>query len=324
MVGGHAGRRGLLLGVLAAGAAGAQPREAWPTRSIRIVVPFAPGGGNDILARLYGQHMGARLGQTFLAENRPGASGAVGTEQVVRARPDGYTLVVHPSGPVLGNPGSDGSAYDLARDLVPVAILATFPTIISVAPNSPHRTLGELIAWARANPGRGTYGTGGLTFQIWMAALGLRTEAKFETVMYRGSVDALSAAAAGDTTMAVADPGPSRPALEGGRVRALVVTTRERLPWLPDVPTIGEAGYPELATLAWIGLFAPAGTPGEIVARLEAAVGEAAALPEVRDRLAPLGMTPDPMPREAFARLIVAEAERWREVARASGLSLTR
>src|SRR5918997_3733304 len=146
--------------VLAAPAARAQqrpaddPAAAYPDRTVRIVVPFAPGGGNDILGRLYGQKLSERLGQSFIVENRPGAAGQVGTEQVIRARPDGYTLVVNPSGPILANPGSGTPAYDQAKDLAPVAVLATFPAFLLVAPDSPHRSLQDLVEWEKANPGQ--------------------------------------------------------------------------------------------------------------------------------------------------------------------------
>ena len=313
---------------LAARPAAAQPRggeaAGWPDRPIRILVPFAPGGGNDILARVYGQRIAERLGQSVVVENRPGASGQVGTEAAIRSRADGYTLVVHPSGPVLANAGQDAPAYDLARDLAPIAVLGTFPAYVLVAPDSPHRTLADLVAWERARPGRATYGTGGVTFQIWIEALNLRAGTKFEVVFYRGSIDAISAAAAGDTTFAVADPGPSLPALQGRRARGLAVTTPRRVAAAPDVPTIAEAGFPGLEQLSWIGLFAPAGTPAPILQRLEALVADAARLPEVRERLVPLGMEPEPSSAAAFRATIVEEAARWREIAAAAGVSLSR
>ena len=316
--------------VLAAPAARAQqrpaddPAAAYPDRTVRIVVPFAPGGGNDILGRLYGQKLSERLGQSFIVENRPGAAGQVGTEQAIRARPDGYTLVVNPSGPVLANPGSEQPAYDQARDLMPVAVLATFPTFLLVAPGSAFQTLADLVAWEKASPGRGTYGFGGLAFQMLVEQINLSAGTRFQPVVYRGSVDAINAAASGDLTLAVTDPGPALAALEGRRVRALAVSTPRRLPSLPDVPTVAESGFPGLEQLSWIGLFAPAGAPPGVVAKLEAAVAEAARLPDVRERLRPLGMEPDGRGRDDLRGMIERDNRTWREVARRAGISLTR
>jgi tripartite-type tricarboxylate transporter receptor subunit TctC len=316
--------------VLAAPAARAQqrpaddPAAAYPDRTVRIVVPFAPGGGNDILGRLYGLKLSERLGQSFIVENRPGAAGQVGTEQVIRARPDGYTLVVNPSGPVLANPGSEQPAYDQGRDLAPVAVLATFPTFLLVAPGSPFQTLADLVAWEKASPGRGTYGFGGLAFQMLVEQINLAAGTRFQPVVYRGSIDAINAAASGDLTLAVTDPGPALAALEGRRVRALAVSTPRRLPSLPDVPTVAESGFPGLEQLSWIGLFAPAGAPPGVVAKLEAAVAEAARLPDVRERLRPLGMEPDGRGRDDLRGLTERDNRTWREVARRAGISLTR
>jgi tripartite-type tricarboxylate transporter receptor subunit TctC len=301
------------------------PAASYPDRSVRIVVPFAPGGGNDILGRLFGQKLSERFGQNFVVENRPGAAGQVGTEQVIRgARPDGHTLVVNPSGPILANPGSDQPAYDQARDLEPVAVLATFPTFLLVAPESPFRTLGDLVAWEKASPGRGTYGFGGLAFQMLMEQINLGAGTRFQPVVYRGSIDAINAAASRDLTLAVTDPGPALAALDGRRVRALAVSTPRRLPSLPDVPTVAESGFPGLEQVSWIGVLAPAGTPPGILAKLEAALAEAAGAPDVRERLRPLGMEPDGRGREAFRGMIERDNRTWRDVARRAGVSLAR
>lgn len=316
--------RRLALGTALAAPALARAQAPWPDRSLRIIVPFGPGGGNDILARAYGQAIGQRLGQSVIVENRPGAGGAVGTEAAMRSRPDGYTFVVHPSGPVLANPNQDMPAYDLARDLAPIDILGTFPAFIMVRPDSQHRTLADLIAWERAHPGRGQYATGGVTFQIWMEALNLSAKTKFEAVFYRGSIDSINAAAAGDVPFAVADPGPSLPQIKGGRVRALVVSTPSRIAEAPEIPTIGEAGFPGREQISWIGLFAPAGTPEPILTRMQALIAEVAPLPEVREKLAPLGMGNAPVGTAGFRETILREAKLWQEIAAAAGIKLSR
>lgn len=300
------------------------PAASYPDRSVRVIVPFAPGGGNDILGRLYGQKLSERFGQNFLVENRPGAAGQVGTEQAIRSRPDGYTLVVNPSGPILSNPGSDQPAYDVGRDLAPIAVLATFPSFLLVAPESPFRTLADLVAWEKANPGRGTYGFGGLVFQMLMEQINLGAGTRFQPVVYRGSIDAINAAASRDLTLAVTDPGPALAALDGRRVRALAVSTPSRLPSLPDVPTVAESGFPGLEQLSWIALFAPADAPRGVAAKLEAAVSEAARLPDLRERLRPVGMEPDGRGQDALRRMIEDDNKTWRDVARRAGVSLTR
>ncbi|MDO9708437.1 tripartite tricarboxylate transporter substrate binding protein [Paracraurococcus lichenis] len=318
-------RRVLLAGLGGLGLArGAVAQGGYPDRPVRIIVPFAGGGGNDVLVRLYGQKLSERLGQPFVAENRPGAGGQVGTEQAIRSRPDGYTLVVNPSSPVLANPGSTEPAYDQTRDLAPIAVLATFPTFVLVAPGSPHRSLQDLLAWAKEEPGRATYGFGGLSFQFLAEQIAHRAGAKMQAVLYRGSQDAINAVSAGDLTMALTDPGPALAALDGKRVRALAVSTAQRWPRLPEVPTVAEQGFPGLGQANWIGLLAPAGTPEPILARLEAAVAEAARAPDVAERLRPMGMEPDGTGRAGFRAMIEADNRLWREVAKEAGISLSR
>ena len=321
-----AGRRAWIAGAAAGLAAPwlARAEGTYPDHPVRIIVPFAGGGGNDVLARLYGQKLQERLGQTFIAENRPGAGGQVGTEQAIRAKPDGYTLVVNPSGPVLYNPGSTEPAYDQTRDLAPIAVLATFPTFLLVALTSPQRTLQDLLAWEKESPGRATYGFGGLAFQMLAEQINHRAGAKMQPIVYRGSQDAINAVSTGDLTLALTDPGPALAALDGKRVRALAISTPTRWARLPEVPTVIESGFPGLTLNNWIGLLAPAGTPAPILATLEAAVAEAAKAPDVADRLRPLGMEPDGTGQAGFRAMIAADNETWHAVAKEAGISLSR
>ena len=217
------------------------PAQGYPSRPVRIVVPFAPGGGNDILARLFGQKLSERFRQNFLVDNRAGAGGQVGTEQVIRARPDGYTLVVNPSGPILANPGSETPAYDQGKDLAPIAVLATFPAFLLVAPDSPHRSLRDLVEWEKANPGQGTYGFGGLVFQMLMD----------NRICAPALASSRSSTAAPSTrsTPWVAAASPWRRQIPARRSRRWKADgygrwrdTHRRLEALPDVPTITEAG----------------------------------------------------------------------------------
>ncbi|MFT8243943.1 Bug family tripartite tricarboxylate transporter substrate binding protein [Roseomonas sp. BN140053] len=324
-------RRGVLAGlggaplVGAGGLPAARAQGTYPDRPVRIIVPFGGGGANDILGRLFGQKLAEKLGQPFVIENRPGAAGQVGTEAAIRARPDGYTLVVNPSGPILANPGSEQPAYDVAKDLAPVAVLATFPTFMMVAADSPIRTLGDLVSWAKARPANtGTFGFGGLSFRMLVAQLCQRAGIQMQDVVYRSSVEAINATANGETTLAVTEPGPALAGLEGKRVRALTVSTPTRYPLAPDVPTTAEAGFPGLEQLGWIGLFAPAGTPPAVLARLETVVAEAARTADVRDRLAPLGLSAEGGGGEALRRMAMADNALWPAIARESGISLVR
>jgi len=298
----------------------------YPDRPVRVIVPFAAGGGNDTLARLYGQRLSELLGQPFIVENRPGAIGLIGATAAIRARPDGLTLVVHPSGPVLAEPGAARPPYDLATDLAPVAALGTFPALIVVAADSPHRSLADVIAWAAAHPDRGSFGTGGIAFRLTLEMLNQRAGTRLDYVAYRSSAEAVNAAAVGEVLLAISDPGPAMPAIEGGRVRVLAVMGPERLAALPQAPVIGDLGYPGLDSLSWIGLFAPAQTPTAIIERLGAAVRRAAAEPALQQRLAALAVTAPSAAAgaEAFRAMVVADAARWQQVAATANISLVR
>lgn len=298
--------------------------QAYPDRPVRIVVPYAAGGGNDLLARIYGQKLSEALGQPFVVDNRPGASAVIGTESVIRARPDGLTLLVHASGPVLFEKGAGKPAYDLQADLVPIAILGAFPGMLLVRGDSPHRSVAEFVAWLKAKPGRANYGTGGTGFQLLGAYFAQRAGLALENIVYRSSTEGVTALSAGDVALALSDPGPARAAVEGGRVRPLAVTSARRMAAYPDVPTMVEAGFPDFVVDYWIGLFAPAGLPEEILLRLHDEVRRAAAMPDVQQRLALNSVEPADKDPEAFRRSVKANAEFWINVARQAGISLER
>ena len=305
----------------------AQPRPTgggYPDRPVRIVVPYAAGGGNDILARIYGQKLSEALGQPFVVDNRPGASAVIGTESVIRSRPDGLTLLVHASGPILFEKGATKPAYDLQSDLSPIAVLGAFPGMVLVKGDSPHRTVADAVAWLKANPAKANYGTGGTGFQLLGAYFGQRAGIALENIVYRSSTEGVTALAAGDVAMAFSDPGPARSAIEGGRVRPVAVTSMHRMAAYPDVPTMVEAGFTDFVVDYWIGLFAPAGVPEEILQRLHEEVRRAAAMPEVQQQLALNSVEPSDEDPEAFRRSIRAKAEFWVTVARQAGISLER
>jgi tripartite-type tricarboxylate transporter receptor subunit TctC len=321
-------RRSALAGLLALPAVGARAQgatAAWPDRPVRLVVPYAPGGANDILARLYGQKLSERLGQPFVVENRPGAQAIIGTEAAARAQPDGYTLLLGASGPIVFNPATYASLpYDPLRDLAPVFLLATFPLVLVVAAGSPHRSVAELVAWAKANPQRANYGASGAGFQLPTELFNQRAGTRFQYVAYRGSAESVNAAANGEVTIALVDTGPASVAIAAGRARALAVAAPERVAAYPDVPTMAELGFPEVQATLWSGLFAPAATPHPILDRLQAECEAITALPAIRQRLATLAMDPGGRGPDEFRTLITREIETWTGVARTAGIQLER
>lgn len=303
----------------------AQAARGWPERPVRIVVPYAPGGANDILARLYGQKLSERLGQPFVVENRPGAQAILGTELVARAQPDGYTLLMGASGPIVFNPATyERLPYDPVKDLAPVSMLATFALVLLVAASSPFRSVQDLVAFAKSNPDRANYGASASSFQLPTELFNQRTGARFVFVAYRGSADAVNATANGEVTMTLADAGPASVALAANRVRALAVTAARRLPAWPEVPTMAEAGLPGLEVALWSGLFAPAATPAGIIDRLHEAAAQIAREPDILERTRSLVMDPAGSGPEEFRRVIAREIELWRGVARASNIRLER
>jgi len=319
-------RRAIGAGILGAATVGALPAaaQAWPARPIRIVVPFPPGGSTDLLARRLGERMTASLGQTVIVENRPGAGGTTGADLVAKSPPDGHALL-------LGVTGSNAIAASLfpnlpddpVRDFAPVSRLVSAPLVLVVNPRFPARDLAGFIAAARAasaspityaTPGNGTsmHLTGEMFAQAARVAL--------QHVPYRGSAQAMTDLIAGQVQSAFADFLVSLPHIQSGALRALAVTSRERHPLLPDVQTMQEAGLPGFEAASWQGLFAPAGTPPAILARLHAEVVAALAAPELREPFARQGFLVGATSPEEFAAFIREEVAKWREVVRAGNI----
>ena len=323
-------RRGLA-GLVAAGSfmRTARAQDAgeggWPDRPLRIVVPYAPGGTNDIAARLLAQHLTEALAQPAVVENRPGAQAIVGTELVARSRPDGYTLLVGASGPIVFNAVTyDRLSYDPLNDLVPVSQLVSFPLMLLVAADSPHRTVADLVRFAKAHPERSNYGSPAASFQLAAELFNLRAGTRFTYVAYRGSAEVATALFAGDITMALLDTAPVVGALAAGRLRALAVTSDQRLPSHPEVPTMAEAGYPDVRVVLWTGLFAPGGTPASIVNRLHGEVVRLVQAPAYRQRIEALVSRPISSTPTAFRATIAREIALWRDVARSAGIRFER
>jgi len=303
-----------LMCLLGAGSAIGQP---YPAKPIRVVVAFPPGGTNDILARLIGQRWSEAWGQPVIVENRPGANTIIGAELVVKAPPDGYTLLVGASSTYTVNPAIYRKLpYDPVRDLAPVTTFGNIPLVIAVHPSVPANSVRELIALAKSRPGQLNYGTPTVTFQVVIEMFAQMASVQLNRIPYKGSVPTLTGLIAGDVQIVFLDAPPIIPHLRSGKLKALAVTSPERFAAVPDLPTVGESGLPGYEVVFWTGLFAPAGTPREIIARLQQETVRVLQLPATRERLASLAIVPGGIPTEQFVEQLRAEAARYATVAK--------
>jgi len=294
--------------------------QTYPSGLIRIVVPFAAGGINDVAARLIQPYLEKALGQTVIVENRPAASGIVGTDAVARAAPDGHTLLMVASSFTVLPATTAKLPYDSERDLTPVAIVGKNPMIFVVNPAVKANTLAEFVALAKENPGKLNYATPGAASQTHLVAelFSRRAGITMQQVPYRGGAPAIQSVVTGETQFTVLSPLVSLPQIKAGRLRALAVGSLARHPQLPNVPTLAEAGFPDFEAIQWIGLLTTAGTPEEIVSRLNAEVNRALKDPDLVDKLARQGMSPGGGTAAEFRALIEREIRNWKEVARAA------
>ena len=297
--------------------------QTWPTRPVRIIVPVPPGGALDIIARLTGQWLTERLGQTFVIENRPGGGTNIGVESVAHATSDGYTLLLIP-GSVTGNATLFPKLnFNFIRDIVPISMLSTLPLVMEVNAAHPAKTVPEFIAWAKANPGKVSYASGGTgsTSHIGVELFKMQTGVDMLHVPYRGGAPALNDLIGGQVHVYMSPLPESIATIKGGKVRALAVTTAKRSDALPDVPTVGES-VPGFEASTWQGIGAPKGTPADIVARLNKEINAGLADPKIKERLAQLGSMPNPMSPAALEKFIVDETAKWAKVIRAAKIPL--
>jgi tripartite-type tricarboxylate transporter receptor subunit TctC len=301
----------LLAAALCAG--GAQAQE-WPSKPVRIVVPFSPGGIADTSARTIADRLGARLGQSVVIENKPGAAGNIGAELVAKSAPDGYTLLLGYDGTIVVNPHVYAkTGFDVLRDFAPVTKLGDAGVIVVSHPSLPVKDLRELIALARSNPGTLTYGSAGTGSSAHLACemLSQRTGAGLVHVPYKGGGQALADAVGGQIPLVCTAVAGANQFMKQGRLRGLGLSSAKRAPGAPDVPTFIESGLPGFVVDSWVGILAPARTPRAIVDRLYAEVTALLQLPEVRERFAVLGIEPVGNPPDEFAAQIRADLERW-------------
>ncbi|WP_426956403.1 Bug family tripartite tricarboxylate transporter substrate binding protein [Muricoccus radiodurans] len=297
-------------------------RAEYPERPIRVIVPFAAGGGGDVVGRIGAACITERLGQPVVVENRPGAGGTIGTDAVTKSAPDGYTLgLLSLSSGVLNGSLYQRLPYDLRRDLVAVTEVGRVPNVVTVRRNLPVRDLAGLIAYARAQPGRVTYGSGGAGTIVHLATvlLGQRTNTELTHVPFRGAGPALNAVMADQVDLLIAELPTLIGQIRDGSIRALAVTASHRADALPEVPTTAEAGLPDFDMPNWFGFFAPAATPRGPIQRVAAAMAAAVNDPTCRNRMLPIGIEPTGSSPEAFTAFWHRELDHWGPIVRSSG-----
>jgi tripartite-type tricarboxylate transporter receptor subunit TctC len=312
----------LLAALTALGATPALAQAPYPTKPVRLVVPYPPGGGNDTLARIFGQKLTETFGQQIVVENRPGAGTTIGTTFAARATPDGYTLLLssiatHAFSPHLyAKPG-----YDALRDFAPVTLLVIAPTLLVVNPALPVNSLKELVALAKRRPGQLEFASAGTGSSAHMLGETFKSLAKIDIIQipYKGGAPAIIGTISGEAQM-MADPAASvLPHVKSGRLKPLAIARKERLPELPNVPTFAEAGMPEYTANAWYSVHAPAKTPADIVARLNKELVRIVNLPDIKDRLKDLGSDGVGNSPEEFNRFVIAEHANYGKLIKAMG-----
>ena len=299
------------------------PAAGWPKQPIKIVIGFPPGGGNDILARVYAQKISERLGQPVVIENKPGANGFIAAEMVARAVPDGYTLLLGPSGTLTFAPAVFSKLpYDPQKSFEPIGILGRFPLVIAVNGDLNIKTVAELVGWAKANPGKANYGSTSPAFQLPTELFKSKTGIEAVHIPFKGSAEKMTAVANGQISFAFVDPGPTTAHVKSGKVRVIATTGSKRTVEFPDVPTLAEAGIGGIDVEIFGGLLAPKGTPTAIIRRLEAEVETASKAPDLIERLKGLSIPVSDIRAEGFAKLISLEIPLWAEVAKKAGIKL--
>ena len=298
--------------------------QNWPDRGIRLVVPFPAGGPTDIIARVVGQAMTDALGQAVVIDNRGGAGGVTGTDQVAKAAPDGHTLALSSAGALSISPALQRMPYNSTKDLAPVTLVAKVPELLVVPAASPAKTLEDFIAAAKARPGAFNFASTGPGSMPHLAAELLKATAKIDMVHvpYSGAAPAVTDLLGARTETMFADIPVLLPHVKAGTLRALAVSSAARVPMLPDVPTMTEKGLPTVEAENWYGIVAPAATPRAIVDKLNATIVAALRTPEVRDKLVPIGAILIGNTPEEFTAYILSEEKKWAEVVRVSGAKL--
>jgi tripartite-type tricarboxylate transporter receptor subunit TctC len=310
----------MVLALVFAGVVEAQ----YPTKPVRIVVPYPPGGTVDVVARNLAQQLTVQTGQQFLVDNKAGANGTIGSDFVSKAAPDGYTLLVQASIFVINPLFLKNVPYDVQRDFTAVANIGSVPLLVTAHPSVPASSLREFVALVRANPDRYTFATTGLGSAGHLTEEVIKRDAGLAILIvpYKGAGPALTDIVGGQVS-ALADPLPSSyPHVKGGRLKALAVTSRERIPFMPEVPTMAESGFPGFEMLSWYGLWGPPGLPKEVVDRLAAETAKAVKSTEMREKLAAQGFIPDGSGSAAFAAYVKDEIAKYAKIVKDANLKV--
>jgi len=309
-----------VLVVFSAGVAGAQ--TDYPNRPIHFIVGFAAGGGNDLFARLVVQKFQENTGATAVIDNRVGAGGRIAAEFVSRQPPDGYSVLVGATGQMsIATAVYSDLTYHASNSFIPLNMIASFPLVLVVPVDHPAKNVKELVAWAKANPDKSNYGTSSPAFTITTELFKLKSGMPAVAIPYKSSNESNLSVVSGQSLFTISDGPPAIPLVKGGKTRALAVTGSERSPELPDVPSMAEAGYPEVNTQLWSGFFVPAGTPAPVVGKLTAELGKALADPGVQEGLKKMAVKPGGPTGDAFKKRIDEDIKTFADVAKAANLT---
>jgi tripartite-type tricarboxylate transporter receptor subunit TctC len=311
-----------LAAALLPGPVSAQAADAWPSRPIRFILPFPPGGGTDILGRIIAERLTASFGQPVVTENRGGAGGNLGAEAAARSAPDGYTIILVAPSLAISTSLYSKLSYDAVKDFAPVSLVATVPNVMVTHPSVPANTLAEFIRLAKTKPGQMNFGSGGSGTSNHLAGelFNIVAGVKLVHVPYKGVNLAMNDVLSGQIHLVVIGVPAAAPHIKAGKLRALALVAPQRAAALPEVPTVAEAGLPNFEVTTWYGILAPAGTPRTIVTRLNAELVKTMHAPELKERLAAMATDPATSTPEEFADYIKREIVKWGEVVRQAGL----
>ena len=310
----------LLTSAVAAFSLSAAAQENYPNKPIRVVIGYSAGGGNDIIVRVMTPELSKGLGQPVIVDNKPGAQSIIAAEHVAKQPADGYTILMGPSGPMTINPATYSKLpYDPVRDFTPISMICSFPLLLVVDPKLPVKNVKELIAYAKANPGKSNYASSAGIFQVASEMLKQRTGTNIEMITYKSSGESAQAVISGQVMMTLIDPPPVSGPLKSGTLRGLAVTSPRRHPSWPDLPTLKEAGV-DMEVPVWTAFFAPAKTPPAIVARLQKEVARVVQTAEVKERFAGMGLDPVGGSSADLGKQVASDIQKWTAVAKAANI----
>ncbi len=317
-------RATLLTCLMLAAATPAASQDVWPSRPIKAVVPFGAGSATDVIPRVIFEQLQGQLGQSIVVENRGGAGGTIGAQQVVKSDPDGYTLLVHSSAHTVAPALYPNLPFNAETDLVPMSMMASAPNVLIISPQKGIKTIQEFVAFGKANPGKLNFASVGIGSAVHMSAERFRAAAGYDAVHipFKGGAEALAEVLTGRVDYYFCPIATALPHIREGKLLALAVSSKARAPQLPDVPTTLEAGYPNSDYTLWIGILGPVGTPKAVTEKLNAEMKKALENPALREKLDKIGVQPMPMSPDDFAKLIKQEVKTYGDFVKKSGITM--